>query len=513
MALVNPFLLWVCLGVLAAGLHIDVVVHYPEEGSAVEHCGFQFRVATSFSDPAASTVAARSEKDTFVAKVELPDSRLYEKAVVGVLADVTGDDSDKACQALCPRMGSQGQAMQSGAFVETRPLALDNRIDIWPAFCKPDWGETRLSFQSEAIGRRVDIVARVPAASLENNLSRPSNMLPPIMFRFNSEWYWPESANHYDTWHDMMDDGYMEFLAIAEVYIDGVGWREWDTQPIFTDEKLSYSCQSCDPELQFVCDSWESSAYFVYRGGNHSFGSAAQFFDELYSHAMPQLLRELPPRSDNDTLRVGAWGYCIGALAAWNALTLRPDLFNMAYLGSPAMDFNCGDPFRAIESLNWGAVRPRIYIDSGAAEGQIMNRMTLRLFRMLQEKGLVEGRDIFYSRAEFGTHQASAFLRRALKGLLILFGSGTPGLSVYTPAMHQVPIIVQPDNMSMGGQWFAGLMTFFLYHAWSFVAGAATASAAFLFSRANPKWSLGTSGTGWMPLLPHSDREQLRSST
>merc|ERR1711933_683916 len=216
---------------------------------------------------------------------------------------------------------------------------------------------------------------------------------------------------------------------------------------------------------------------------------------------MPHVLPKLPLRSDNDTLRVGAWGYCIGGLAAWNALVLRPDLFNMAYLGSPAMDFNCGDPFRAVETFSWGAVRPRIYIDSGAAEGQIMNRMTLRLFRMLQEKGLVEGRDIFYARAEFGTHQASAFLRRALKGLLVLFGAGTPGMEVYTPAMHQVPIIVQPDSMSMGGQWFSGLLFFVLYHAWSLVAGSVGLGAAFRLGRTDAvrRWRAGCGGR--TPLL------------
>lgn len=447
----------------ASALYLDVTVHYPERGSAAEYCGFSFNVATTFNDPAAAVPAVRLARDTFVARVELPDSRLYEKAVVGVLADMSPEQySSPECQARCPRMGSQGQAMQSGAFTETEPLQQETVVEVWPAFCSGDWTETNTSFFSSAIGRRVDIVTRVPAALVENDLPRPSQMLPPVIFRLNSEWYWPDSARHFNTWHDLMVSGNMEFLTVAEVYIEGVNWKDWDRQPIYTTGPLRWQCGRCSPELQFICDSWETSAYFVYRGGEHSFGRAGPFFDEIYTIALPSVLGQLPRRADNTTLRVGVWGYCIGGLAAWNALALRPDRFNVAYLGSPAMDFNCGEPLRAVQSLHWGGVRPRIYIDSGAAEGQVMNRMSLILFRSLEAQGLVEGQDLFYERAEFGTHQASAFLRRSLKGLLVLFGAGRAGREVYTRTTHQVPIIVQPDNMTMGGQWFSGMLLFVL---------------------------------------------------
>jgi len=64
---------------------------------------------------------------------------------------------------------------------------------------------------------------------------------------------------------------------------------------------------------------------------------------------VPRLLTKLPSRTDvanpfeAHQLRVGVWGYCIGGLAAWNAITLKPGLYNMAYMGSPAVDFDCGD--------------------------------------------------------------------------------------------------------------------------------------------------------------------------
>merc|ERR1711972_211048 len=140
-----------------------------------------------------------------------------------------------------------------------------------------------------------------------------------------------------------------------------------------------------------------------------------------------------------------------------------------------------------------GQIRPRIYIDSGAAEGQIMNRMAFSLFRMLEDKGLVEGKDVFYTRAQFGTHQATSFLRRSMKGLLVLFGEGLAGQDVYTSAMHQGPIIVQPDKLSMGGQWFSSLLLFVLHHGWSSVFLIVAAILVFMLGRLSVLWSAKTS--------------------
>mmetsp|Transcript_79378 Transcript_79378/g.256619 ORF Transcript_79378/g.256619 Transcript_79378/m.256619 type:complete len:330 (-) Transcript_79378:406-1395(-) len=248
------------------------------------------------------------------------------------------------------------------------------------------------------------------------------------MFRLNPEWYWPRGGEKYNTWHQLMVTGYMQAMVSADVFIEGVTWKSWDNQPIYTLEGMQAKCGSCAPELQFVCKSWELHGNSMYAGGNHSFGSAKVFFGELYDRAMPAILAQLPARSDDAALPVGVWGYCIGGLAAWNALVSRPDLFNIAYLGSPAMDFNCGHPFDAIRGMSWTAgARPRIYIDAGTEEGELMDKQTLLLFQKLQDKGLVAGQDVFYERAEFGTHQASSFLRRTVKALLVLFGANSAG--------------------------------------------------------------------------------------
>lgn len=419
---------WVSLAVIwftsapAAALDLNVIVHYPQKDSAVDHCGFQFMIGTDVGKPSEQVPATHYGNDSYRATLQLPDSRLSTQVLVGVIAKF-GDVGNEACQAVCPRMGPQGEAVQSGVFLQTEPLLSDNEVNIWPTFCVLDAATTEASFFSEAIGRQVVIKTRIPAAYVENPLPRPSGSLPPIMFRFNSEWYWPENAKLYDTWHALMVAGELEPFVVSEIWIAGNDWQAWSAQPIYTTEKLQHSCGKCDPEIEFVCRDWERAGYAGYAGGNHSFGEAAAFFDDLYELGLPPVLQQLPPRTDDATLRVGAWGYCIGGLAAWNALVTRPERFNIGYLGSPAVDFNCGHPLLAADSFAWGAVRPKIYIDSGSAEGPLMNRQSLLLLRKLKEKGLVEGEDIFYTRATFGTHQGRSLLRRAHMGLHTLFGT------------------------------------------------------------------------------------------
>lgn len=415
----------ICLKLVpAAALELNVIVHYPQQNSAVDRCGFQFVIGTDVGKASESEEVPTTQygNDSYHATLQLPDSLFLTQVLVGVIAKF-GDVSSKECQAVCPRMGPQGEAVQSGVFLQTEPLLRENEVNIWPAFCVLDPVTTEASFFSEAIGREVVIKTRIPATYVENPLPRPSGSLPPIMFRFNSEWYWSENEKLYDTWHTLMVAGELEPFVVSEIYIAGNDWQAWSSQPIYTTEKLQHSCGKCDSEIEFVCRDWERAGYAGYTGGNHSFGEAGAFFDDLYDLGLPPVLQQLPPRTDDATLRVGAWGYCIGGLAAWNALVTRPDRFNIGYLGSPAVDFNCGHALLAADSFAWGGLRPKIYIDSGSAEGPLMNQQSVLLLRKLKRKGLVEGKDIFYTRATFGTHQGRSLLRRAHVGLHTLFGT------------------------------------------------------------------------------------------
>lgn len=264
------------------------------------------------------------------------------------------------------------------------------------------------------------------------------------MFRFNAEWYFANPEEEYTVWHGLMVEGVMEPFAVAEIYFDDVTWASWMNQPIFSEQPLDPHC-TCEPELQFICDSWnghgDMSAWREYNGTLHHFGSAAAFTDELYDLALPQILEALPDLTagNQEGLRLGAWGYCIGGLAAWNAITSRPDLFSIGYVGSPAIDFNCGASFNGVANLNWGGpgLQPKVYIDAGAGEGELMDRQSLLLMRKLQDRGAVEGQDVFYRRADFGTHATLNLLRRSLRGLLVLFGTGEETRGFYTPAAEQ----------------------------------------------------------------------------
>jgi len=439
---------------LAVGLELKVGVHYPEKGGGVEKCGFALKAAAGDGDEETPVAAERAGRDYFEAVLSLPDSLLYTQVSVAVMASFDANlIKTPACQAVCDRLGPQGMIVMQGPFVRTGPLTPQGKVEVWPSFCAgaSGWGERNVTFRSAAIGRGVQVVARLPGAVLENPTPRPTRLLPPVMFRFNSEWYWPHSNTEYTTWHDLMINGMMESVVVAEIWVDGINWKEWNNQPIFTTQDLSNTC-TCAPELQFICDSWLSGGYNSYSGGDHHFGKAAAFYDEIYEQALPSVLLGLPGRTDlsDDDLRLGTWGYCIGGLAAWNALTYRPGRFNIAYLGSPAMDFDCGAPFEAVKNLSWTGTghRPKVYIDAGAAEGNLMRRQTLILMRRLQERGAIEGSDVFYERLDFGTHQGRSLLRRGLRGLLVLFGteggagfgSSTAAIAAYTPVLEQASV-------------------------------------------------------------------------
>lgn len=438
-------LLLACASV-AAGLNLDVRIHYPDSHSAYDPCGFTLRVATPFGDQETPPAAEHTGKDFFVAHLDIPDKHLYTQVNIAVVADFDANKvGSPECLSYCPRLGPQGMLVQNGAYHHSSPLMPHNEVDLWPSFCKlsPSWTTKNATFRSDAIGTGVVVTARLPAAFAENPLPRPVDKMPPVMFRFNPEWYWPNPAEEYTTWHDLMINGMLEPLVVAEIYIDGVSWQEWDNQPIFTKQALTKAC-TCKPELQFICDSWKrGGGYDGYVGGNHQFGTADGFMDELYDLALPQVLEKLPRfTGSKEGLRIGSWGYCIGGLAAWNALTSRSGKFNVAYLGSPAMDFDCGAPFDSVPSLSWNGVgqRPKVYIDAGSAEGDLMNRQTLLLMRQLQERGAVEGQDIFYRRWEYGTHQGRSLLARGLHGLLVLFGTGSGSQTAYKPVLEQATV-------------------------------------------------------------------------
>merc|ERR1719399_937128 len=81
---------------------------------------------------------------------------------------------------------------------------------------------------------------------IENPLPRPAHLLPPIMFRFNSEWYWADPGTEYTVWHDLMINGMMEPVVVAEIYLDGIDWQEWEKQPIFSVQPLEAAAKKKD---------------------------------------------------------------------------------------------------------------------------------------------------------------------------------------------------------------------------------------------------------------------------
>jgi len=420
---------------LYAAQGLDVSIHYSESNSVIDACGLTLKVAVSLSNnpipSVAEEIATQHGKDLFTARLHVNGSNINNDGLVAINA-MLGDKkqlTSEGCKQVCGKISPQGDLVSTGPYTKVR-LTPEAHIDVWPNFGCQKWQTLPdISFASAAIGgRRVIARARMPAAPQENHLARPSGQLPPILFRLNSEWYWPDSGEEYGHWHSLMVDGIMEPFIVVEVGEENVS--HWPNEPIFTSKPLRLKCGACEDDISFVCRDWESYSH-RFAGKAHFFGSAADFFDELWHSVVPHLLTKLPARTDvaksfeAHQLRVGVWGYCIGGLAAWNAITLKPGLYNMAYMGSPAVDFDCGDALVMAKnvSLGDGNSEPNIYIDVGAHEGIVAIRQSRLLFHRLRDQGY----HIQFSVAPFGTHQARIFLRRALPGLLALFGSDATG--------------------------------------------------------------------------------------
>jgi len=415
---------------------LNVNIHYPETNSVIDSCGLTLKVFVALNDsptvPVANKNATRHGKDLFTARLHVHGGN-NKDALVSISAAI-GDrtkSASKRCEEVCGFISPQGDMVNTGPFKTVR-LRPEVQVDVWPDFGCRKWRTLPdISFFSTAIGgRRVIARARMPAAHQENRLARPSGQLPPILFRLNSEWYWPDSGVEYGHWHSLMVDGVTEPFIVVEVGEENITLREWKKQPIFTSEPLRQTCGACHDDIKFVCRNWESYAH-SYAGGEHFFGSAAHFFTELWHSVVPRLLETLPARTDAAQpfeprqLRVGVWGYCIGGLAAWNAVSLKPGLYNMAYMGSPAVDFNCGDALEVAKnvSLGDGSSTTNLYIDVGALEGERQISYARLLFQRLRDQGY----HVHFYIAPMSTHQSGVLLRRALNGLLTMFRSDAQG--------------------------------------------------------------------------------------
>jgi len=416
---------------------LDVSIHYPESNSVLDACGLTLKVTASVTNDPITTVAAenatRHSEDLFTARLHVNGGNINRDGLVAIVA-MLGDPkqlSTKDCTQMCGYLGPQGDLVSVGPYTKVR-LTPGVHIDVWPDFGCQKWQTLPdIVFASAAIGgRRVIARARMPAAQQENHLARPSGQLPPILFSLNAEWYWRDAGVEYGHWHSLMVDGTMESFIVVEVGEENIHRGDWARQPIFTSKPLRLKCGACEDDISFVCRSWENFGS-QYAGNAHFFGSAADFFDELWHSVVPRLLTKLPARTDvakpfeAHQLRVGVWGYCIGGLAAWNAITLKPGLYNMAFMGSPAVDFDCGDALVMAKnvSLGDGSSEPKVYIDVGALEDDIAIRQSRLLFNRLRDQDY----QVHFHVEPFGTHEASSLERRALKGLLTLFGSEATG--------------------------------------------------------------------------------------
>mmetsp|Transcript_102236 Transcript_102236/g.184406 ORF Transcript_102236/g.184406 Transcript_102236/m.184406 type:complete len:498 (-) Transcript_102236:156-1649(-) len=432
-------LLWTTLLSCAHALDLSIFVHYPSHNSAVDICGLVLSVTTSLETDSKPVLLQPFGDNIYRADLNLDDRYLSAEPLLAVLGNTPKRSSSEQCEKLCPHL-SPNQLAELGVRSRVPPMSHSNEVHLWPSLCQQDPSSADLRTYSAAIGQDMAFTVHLPASFSENFLPRPTDRLPAVLFKFNSEWFWDyRNQRDYEYLHNSMVVGEIKEFVLVEIEEKGVVWQNWSNQPIFDDQGPQDNCTSkCPEDLEFICQTWPHTRN-LYAGGNHSWGGASLFFDELYDHVLPQILALMPRRLDEDdaSLTVGTWGYCIGGLASWNALVSKPNRFNLAYLGSPAMDYNCAEPFKRLENLSWVGRPPTIYLDTGSMEDDMMRRQVRLLYEKLVLKGLVPGRDIFFSESQFGTHEEKMLWRRAQVAMKSLFAIPGPSQG---PASDRVAV-------------------------------------------------------------------------
>ncbi len=151
-------------------------------------------------------------------------------------------------------------------------------------------------------------------------------------------------------------------------------------------------------------------------------GDAATYVTWLCDVLRPTIndrYRTLPARE-----HTGIGGSSMGGLLSLYALFERSDVFGFAAVMSPSLWFAHGAIF------DWIRARPfvdaRIYLDTGAREGEKTLANAQHLRDLLIEKGYVPGERLRWVEDSIGVHHESAWGRRFRKALPALLAVKTP---------------------------------------------------------------------------------------
>ena len=151
-------------------------------------------------------------------------------------------------------------------------------------------------------------------------------------------------------------------------------------------------------------------------------GSAAEYLvwlTEVLRPIINERYRTLPARE-----HTGVAGSSMGGLLSLYAVFARSDVFGFAAVLSPSLWFAYGAIFDWVQRQPF--VDVRIYLDTGAREGERTLANARRMRAMLEQKGYRPGERLRYVEDAIGVHHESAWGRRFRKALPALLTLPTP---------------------------------------------------------------------------------------
>jgi len=155
---------------------------------------------------------------------------------------------------------------------------------------------------------------------------------------------------------------------------------------------------------------------------SHKGGKAARYAQMLAREIKPFIDQSY--RTRRAAAHTAAGGSSLGALAALVAGVTYPRVFSKLALLSPSVWWDEGSILRLVEAWTPREPRPRIWLDTGTAEGRNPAKVVedTRLLRQaLAGKGWREGSDLHYEEAPGDTHNERAWGDRFGRVLEYLF--------------------------------------------------------------------------------------------
>jgi predicted alpha/beta superfamily hydrolase len=153
--------------------------------------------------------------------------------------------------------------------------------------------------------------------------------------------------------------------------------------------------------------------YSPFPDRKHGGGDAGKYLAFLTDTLKPRIDRLF--RTVRVPARTATVGSSMGGLFSLYAFLRRADVFGLAGIMSPSLWFGRSRLFDYVESVR--ALRGRVYLDVGTAEGAGTLRDARTLKAMLERKGLRERESLMYVEDRGGRHEEASWSRR-LTGVL-----------------------------------------------------------------------------------------------